>query len=130
MSDSAAQHEAQSTQRPLSFIVAKWQGYVLAAMYLLYGGVKIIFGWMDNDFNHFWQFAVSLGYGGVMIQFAFAYRNLKIWGWYGLIAINSLTAIGCMATLSLEGSSALLVLSAVGLVALLWPSTRHEVLGH
>lgn len=130
MSDTTAQPDELKPQRPLPFIVAKWQGYVLAAMYLLYGGVKIIFGWMDNDFNNFWFFAIWLGYGGLLILLAFAYRDLKIWGWYGLILFNSLAAIWSFATLSRDGSLALLVLSAVGLVALLWPSTRHEVLGH
>lgn len=130
MSDTTAQPDELKPLRPLSFIVAKWQGYILAAMYLLYGGVKMIFGWMDNDFNNFWFFAIWLGYGGLMIQLVLAYRNLKIWGWYGLILFNSIAAIWCFATLSRDGSLALLVLFAVGLVALLWPSTRHEVLGH
>jgi len=129
MSETVTHEKATSPPRPLPFIVAKWYGYVFSTMFLLYGGVKMIFGWLDHDFSNYGSYAIFFAFGSLFMMISFAFRDQKSWGWYGLTAFSSIASVWSLFTLSREGSLALLVLSIFGLVALLWPSTRRELFG-
>ncbi len=38
-------------QRPTTFVLVKWYGYVFSLFFLLYGGVNIILGVLDRDYT-------------------------------------------------------------------------------
>ncbi len=117
-------------KRPLTFLFAKWHGYVLAAMFILYGGVKIIFGVLDHDTGNFIGLYIFLGIGAFLIVLAYAYRDQKIWGWYGLIIVYALASVQLLFSLKDIESVVLFCLFLIGLVALLWPTTKQEVFRH
>lgn len=129
MTESVAHRETEP-EKSLPFNIAKWQGYVIAAMYLLYGGVKIIFGILDNDYSNFTSLIFWFGFGVVLIMFVLAYSGHKLWGWIGLLVFNAYAAIWSLAKFSEVGSAAVMVLALIGIVALLWPSTRQTLSGN
>ena len=72
--------ESTDPGAPITFRVAKWYGYIFAAMFLLYGGVKVLLAFMDHNYT---QLAEPLGFliiGLVLIAPAIAYKELKSWG--------------------------------------------------
>jgi len=120
---------ASKTKKPLTFLVSKWIGYILATMFLLYGGANLIFGALDRNFNDFLDFGIMLFYGTVLIILAYAFRDLKLWGWYGLIAVNAIAAIYLILSFTNYIDGILLAIFIVGIGSLLWPSTKQEILG-
>ena len=59
---------SQEYQRgPISFEIAKWLGYIFAAMYILYGGVQIILGVLDRSYSGFAQWSIFLLLGVVLL---------------------------------------------------------------
>lgn len=117
-----------SKRNPLTFIVAKWYGYILSATFLLYGGVKIVLSFLDRTYADMGASFLFLIVGVVLISTSFAFRDCKAWGWYGLLALNGLVAVGSIFQLKYSESIVLLVLS-VGAMALLFaPSTKALVL--
>lgn len=118
---------AQSQPRgPLSFEIAKWLGYMFSAMYILYGGVQIILGVLDRNYEGFAIWLIFLLLGIVLLVIAFAFRDQKKWGWTGMVVLAMLTVLGSAVQLrnfSLEGLL-LLVLGLVTLGSLMAPTTR------
>ncbi|MBU0982569.1 MAG: hypothetical protein KKA42_01775 [candidate division Zixibacteria bacterium] len=112
-----------------TFNAAKWHGYVLSVMFLLYGGVKIILGFLDHNTENVAAHVVFLAVGAALLTICIGYRDGKGWGWYGLIGLNGLViilaAVGYQSGLNLV----LMVLSAGALAALLAPTTRERVFG-
>ena len=117
--------------RPLSFVIAKWYGYVFTLFYVLYGGVKIVLGVMDHNYEDFSKSVIFLLVGVVLAVVVFAYRDLKTWGWYGMVAVTGLTLIGSIIRVQDVSYLALTLLSGAALVLLLMPPTRECVFkGH
>lgn len=114
---------------PLAYKVTKWYGYALAAMYLLYGGVKLILAVLDRNYADIMNPMVSLLVGVVLTIIVLGYRDLKSWGWYGLVIVNGLVALLSLFKLSQIDSLVLLVLSIVALLCLFTTSARSFVLG-
>jgi len=116
---------------PISFEIAKWLGYMFATMYILYGGVQIILGVLDRNYGGFAQWLIFLLLGVVLLVVAFAYRDLKKWGWTGMLVLAMLMVLGSAVQLrsfSLEG----LLLLLLGLLlagSLLAPTTRDYLQG-
>ena len=59
--------EAQAVRPPLTFVVAKWYGYIFAIFYLAYGGVKIVLGVLDRNYDDMAQPFIFLLMGIVLI---------------------------------------------------------------
>jgi hypothetical protein len=117
------------THRPaLTFTIAKWYGYVLSAMFLLYGGVKIVLSFLDRTYAEMTSSIFFLIIGVMLISISFAYRDRKVWGWYGLLSVNALIAVASVFQLKLHSESfVLLVLSAAVIALLLSPPTKSIV---
>jgi hypothetical protein len=116
--------KSEKPKRPLSFIIAKWYGYVFAATYTLYGGVSLILGFMDHTYEDTGKSLVFLILGLVLLTVVWAYRDLKAWGWYGMVVINGLAVLGFLFNLSDTAGLSVLVLSAGALILLFLPTTR------
>lgn len=111
---------------PMSFEIAKWLGYIFSAMYLLYGGVQIILGVLDRNYEGFAQWLIYLLLGIVLLIIAFAFRDQKKWGWTGMVVLACLTVLGSAVQLrnfSIEGLL-LLVVGLLTLGTLMAPTTR------
>jgi hypothetical protein len=113
---------------PVMFEVARWHGYVLAAIFLIYGGVKIILGILDRSYGDFGTCVAFIVIGLVVVSFALAYHQQRRWGWYGLIVINALVVIGAIAGYSHVENVVLMLVSAIVLYFLLSSETRSYLL--
>ncbi len=110
---------------PLTFSAAKWYGYVLSTMYMLYGGVQIILGILDNNYSDLGTWVISLFVGIFLLSVTLAYRDLKKWGWQGMVLLNAIFLIVAAFGYSDRLNIVLLVFAAAAQTALLWPSTRQ-----
>ena len=120
------QSEAVESQ-PWTFLAAKWYGYVFSAFFLLYGGVKIILGVLDRDYDGMGQSVLFLVLGILMISICLAFRDQKAWGWYGLVGMNGLIVIFALLGYAHMLNLIYLVLSLGALVLLFLPRTKAEI---
>jgi hypothetical protein len=118
--------EIDAPKYPLSFQIVKWYAYIFAAFYLLYGGVKIVLGVLDRNYQDFAQPFIFLLFGIVLVSLAVAFADNRRWGWYGLVAMNVLVVLGSLFSLSHPESWALIILALGALVALLSPKTKQQ----
>lgn len=116
---------AKPEKTPLTSAIAKWYGYIFAGFFLIYGGAKIILGVLDRNYDETSMSIIFLLIGIVLISVAFAYRDNKPWGWYGLVCINVLVIILSLFGLQHTESYVLIVLSLGGLGALFAPATKQ-----
>ena len=119
--------DQETTKRPLSFIIPKWYGYVFASFFLLYGGVQIVLGALDRKYDSVGTFFVFVLIGVAILFAAFAYRDGRAWGWYGLVGINVLVVIFSLFSLSQLYNIPFLILSIGALALLFMPATKAEV---
>jgi hypothetical protein len=126
--DNVAIAEEEETS-PITYIATKWWGYVLCAMYLLYGGVKVILGFLDRAYGDLSAPLASLIIGLAVAIVMVAYRDRKGWGWYGLVTLNVLVILLAVFQLSFVGNIVLLILGLVALAALFAPATKSHIFG-
>ncbi len=110
---------------PLTYRIAAWYGFIISGIFILYGGVKIILNILDRNYDDLSQPILFLVLGLVLVMFAFAYNELKKWGWYGLIVINSLIIISAAVGFRQYENMVILVISAAALYALFSSSTKE-----
>ena len=108
---------------PWPFVAVKWYGYILAAIYLIYGGIKIVLAVLDRNYADMVTPVLFGGLGLILLVVVYAYRDRKLFGWYGLVAINGLVIILSIFSIKQYGLI-LLILSAAALAALLAPITK------
>lgn len=94
---------------------------------MLYGGVKIILGALDRQYDGIGQFGLILLVGIVIFAVVFGYREARSWGWYGLVTINVLVVIMTLLGLSDPYNLIFLILSAAALGLLFLPATKSVV---
>lgn len=118
---------------PLTFNIASWYGFFIAVVFLVYGGVKIVLGFMDNNFENLPQLVMFTVIGIILVTIAAGFRQFQKWGWYGLIGLNCLLILGSLYDIifAAAGSSlvveniVLIILSAVALYALFSSATKN-----
>lgn len=120
--------QTKGEARPITFLIALWWGYLLAAMYILYGGVSIVLAFLDRNFRDIWSQVLFVAVGILVLVFAYDFRDRKMFGWYGLLVVNCAVLLLSIFTLKFYGAPIILLLALVGLAALFVPSTR-EYLG-
>jgi hypothetical protein len=113
--------------RPLTYKLASWYAFIFSAVFLIYGGVKIILGVLDRNYDELGQPIIFGLIGIALISVAFAYKELKTWGWYGLVAINSLVILLALFGFSRYENIILIILSGLVLYFLLTPQTKQYV---
>jgi len=124
MSMEEQSNDSDSGRLPLTFLLAKWYGYTLALIFLLYGGVSIVLGVLDRDYSRTGQFLIFLGIGIVLVTLVVGFRDRRMWGWYGQIGVHALVMILTLFNAGNPYNWLLFVLSA-GTVGLLFaPPTR------
>ncbi len=116
--------EEKKMSGPLKFRIAYWWGFGFSAVFLLYGAVSLVLGFLDRKYAELSQPFLFLMIGAVLMYLAYAYRELKIWGWYGQVAVNGLIVILAVVGFRHTANIVLLVLAAAALVLLLSSETR------
>ncbi len=127
----AEEHQTKHhDDRPLTFKLANWWGFIFAGMYLLYGVVKIILSFLDRNYD---SMASPIGFaiiGAILMGLAYGFRESKKWGWFGLIGINGLVVILSIINVTRFEYAVLLVISAGALYALFAPQTKAYLASH
>ena len=113
--------------RPLTYKLASWYAFIFSAVFLIYGSVKVILGVLDRNYAELGEPIIFGLIGVVLISVAFAYKELKTWGWYGLVAINSLVILLAIFGFSRYENIILIILSGLALYFLLTPQTKQYV---
>ena len=115
----------KSTNQPLTYKIGLWYGFILSGMFLLYGGVQIVLSFLDRNYSSMGQLIFYTIIGLILITFALAYKELKQWGWYGLIAINGLVVVLGLIGFQKYENIILLVISVGVIFSLLAKSTKN-----
>jgi hypothetical protein len=117
--------EEKRMSGPLKFRIAYWWGFGFSAVFLLYGAVSLVLGFLDRKYAELAQPFLFLMIGAILMYLAYAYRELKIWGWYGQVTVNGLIVILALVGFRHMGNLVLLVFAAAALVLLLSNETRN-----
>ena len=115
--------------RPVTYAVSSVYGFIFALFFVLYGGVKVILSFLDHTYDAMTDPIIFTILGFLLMSFAIAYRDLKNWGWYGLIGVNSIVILLGLISISKAGNIAVVLFSAGALYGLLAPSTRECLSG-
>ena len=116
--------------RPLTYRLPGWYALVFSIVFLLYGGVTVILGFLDHQYDDLAEPIAFLAIGLVLITPTIAYRESKRWGYHGLVVINSVVVVLAIFGYRDYLNLVLLVLSAGALVALLSPATKEYLSKH
>lgn len=116
--------DADVERLPVAFHLAKWWGFILAALYLIYGGVKIILSFLDRNYSDMWTLLLSVALGLILLVFAYGFRDRKEFGWYGQLVVNATVVLLSLFSLKQYGAVIILSLAGVALLLLCMPSTR------
>ena len=111
--------------RPFTYAISSIYGFIFALFFVLYGGVKVILSFLDHTYDAMTAPIIFTFIGLLLMSFAIAYRDLKNWGWYGLIGVNSIVILLGLISISKSGNIAVVLFSAGALYGLLAPSTRE-----
>ena len=120
----------KNDNRPLTFKLAAWYGYVFSGMFLLYGGINIVLGFLDRSYGDLGKSIMLLAIGLVLLIPVIAYNELKTWGYWGLVGVNSLVVLFAIIGFSHVENLVLLVLSGIALYSLLSTGTKNYLFGH
>lgn len=115
--------------RPLTFKLAGWWGYCVASVLLIYGSVKIILSFLDHDYGAMSTPIMFLVAGLVLLAPAVAFKDLRPWGYYGLIGVNILIILLAIIGYQHYENLIMLVLSAGALASLLSSQTKNYLFG-
>ena len=108
----------KTNDSPLVFKLSYWWAFGLATVFMLYGGVSIVLGFLDHNFKDISQPMIFLLLGIILLIIAYAYKGLKPWGWYAQIVINGLIILGAIIGYAQYENIILLILAAGVMVTL------------
>ncbi len=119
----------ESEKLPITFTAVKWYGYIFSACFIVFGGVRTVLEIMDNSYQNTMENIVFLLLGIVLISLVFAYRDMKNWGWYGMLVVNALVVVGTLITIgTYPALNGVLLVFSLGTIALLMlPSTKSLI---
>ena len=115
---------------PVTVTIASIYAFVFAAFFLLYGGVKVVLSFLDHNYDDLAQPIIFLAIGLGLLVPAFAFRELKRWGYWGLVCINALVIILAVIGYQQYENLVLLVLSGAALYMLFAPATTEWLTKH
>ncbi len=124
----------ENMKAPMTYNIAIWYGFILSIIFLIYGGVKLILSFLDRSYNDIGQLIIFTCIGIILISIAFAFKELKSWGWYGLLVVNGLVILfafwDLISGLQLENNLlyeniVLILFSGVAFYTLLAPQTKR-----
>nr|MBN2277014.1 hypothetical protein [candidate division Zixibacteria bacterium] len=111
---------------PLEINIIFWFGAVLAATYLIWGSISIILSILDRTYKDFQQNLVILVYGFIVLTMAIGFRNKRLWGWYGLLAVMSFVVVWSAFKYTDIYGIIWGLLAIFGLVGILLPQVRKH----
>ncbi len=120
--------EKKNVERPLSFLISLWHGYIISGIFLLYGGVKIVLSFLDRDFSEMGQLIVFAVLGLLLLMIVLAYDDCKKFGWYGLIGMNVVIIVSALLNYQILESIIILLFSAVSLYLMYRSETKKYLL--
>jgi hypothetical protein len=120
---------SQTESRPITYLFTMWWSYTFCAMFVLYGGVKLILGFLDKNYADVATPLTYLAVGLILAILATAYRDQRSWSWYGLVGVNILVAILAVMKLAYIGNIVLLIIAGIALAALFAPATKGYLFG-
>ena len=89
----------------------------------------MILGILDRDYTDFSTFFISLLAGILMSAISIGFRDLKQWGWYGLVVLNGLIVLAVLFNLSDAYNLVYMFLSIGTLAALFARPTKAQIFG-
>ncbi|MEA3296814.1 MAG: hypothetical protein U9R56_02995 [candidate division Zixibacteria bacterium] len=116
---------APKDNRPLTFKLAAWYGYIFSGMFLLYGGINIVLSFLDHSYDDLGKPIAVLAIGLVLLIPVIAYTELKVWGYWSLVGVNALVVLLSIIGFSHIENLILLVLSGIALYTLLSANTKN-----
>jgi len=116
---------AEADDRPILFKLAGGYAMVFATIFILYGGVSVVLGFLDRKYNELGDPVMILVYGLLLLIPAMAFREQKIWGYWGLVIVNAAVAVDAAIDYGHYENLIILVFSLAVLTALFVPSTRQ-----
>jgi hypothetical protein len=117
-------------RQPLAYTITKWYAFILTAMYLLYGGVKLILAMLDRNYTDVNNPTLSFVVGIVLAIISYGFNIRKSWGWYGLVTVNGLIVLLAIFKLTQIDNVILLFLSLIVLACLFAAQTRKSIFGN
>ncbi len=117
----------KSQKLPLTYTISKWYGFLFAGTYVLYGGVSIVLDIMDRSFDNTLRSVIFLVLGIILTTVAFAYRDRKAWGWYGMMSVVVLSMLLLLPNIGALTSIIMFAISAVALGLLVVPATKNLI---
>ena len=116
--------EEKTHNEHINYKIALWYGYIISGIFLLYGGVQIVLSILDRNYGKMGEMILFAIIGLILLMTVLAFGEHKKFGWYGMIAMNSLIII-----LSLFGNwqydqIILLLLSAISMFMLFSSNTK------
>jgi lysylphosphatidylglycerol synthetase-like protein (DUF2156 family) len=117
--------EKNSDPRPVRFKLAYWWSFGFAAVFLLYGAVTLVLGFLDRQYGGLAEPFGFLLIGILLITVAYGLRSRKGWAWYGAIVINGLIIVLAAIGFRHYANLIILVLAAAALVLLLSSDTKR-----
>ncbi len=119
--------KALNDETPITYKLAGWYGFILAGLFLLYGGVKLVLSFLDHNYDDMSQPVIFLFIGIGLLIPVLAYRELKKWGYWAMISINVLVVVLAVVDTSHYENVVLIVFSLAALSTLLAPATRQHL---
>lgn len=119
--------ESGTSANPITFSIVLWHAYLLSTMFLLYGGVKLLLGILDRQYDDMLPSGLFFGIGLLIVNIAWRFRERDWFGWYGLLAVN-----GAIVVMGLWGAQqeplnlVLMVSSLIMLTLALLPATKSR----
>lgn len=120
----------RNENRPITYIIAQWYAYIFSGMFILYGAVSLILAVLDRNYADLMTPMVALIAGILLVVAALGFRDLKLWGWFSLIAVHGLVVLRALFSLSQIDYVILAILSIITLACLFASPTRTYLFGN
>ncbi len=117
--------EVKNSTGPLTFRLSYWWAFGFAAVFLLYGAVTLVLGFLDRQYGSLAEPVGFLLIGVLLVTFAYGLRNRQGWGWYGELAVNGLVVVLAIIGFRHYANLIILVLAAVAIWLLLAGETKR-----
>ena len=94
MSDTRAHQPSRPIDNsPITVTIASIYAFVFSGFFLLYGGVKVVLSFLDHSYDDLAQPIIFVAMGLALLMPAFAFRDMKRWGYWGLVFINAAVVV-------------------------------------
>ena len=111
--------------KPITYSLSFWWAFGFSLVFILYGGVKMVLGFLDHNYSEITQPIIFLLIGLILIILAYAYRERKTWSWYAQIGINGLIILLAIIGFQQIENIIIMILAGIAMFSLLSSSTKR-----